>query len=205
MGRLPVVPRLDGPAAPAPRRLAELLPPPPRRGPAVRKWAVGVRSAPRNVPTLDWTLDSLVRAGWESPRIFEDLPTTIAARHAKCPLSTREPAVGAFPNFYLGLSELVLRHPDADAYLMVEDDVIFYDRQNLREHLEQVLWPSDPPGVISLYCSSVDSRAEAGWHQKEGRWQWGALAFIFPAPTRLGLGRRPVGLEPRVLSTSPRA
>src|SRR5262249_42797670 len=77
-------------------------------------------------------------------------------------------------------SELVLRHPDADAYLMVEDDVIFYDRQNLREHLEEILWPSDPPGVISLYCSSVDSCPEPGWYQKKGSWHWGALAFVFP-------------------------
>jgi hypothetical protein len=166
---------------PAPRRLADLLPAPTRRGSAVRRWAVGVRTAPRNIPTLNWTLDSLARAGWDPPRIFEDLSTTIAARHAKCPVSTRDPAVGAFANFYLGLSELVLRHSEADAYLMVEDDVIFYDRQNLREYLEDVLWPTDPPGVISLYCSSVDSRPDPGWHETKARWQWGALAFIFPA------------------------
>ncbi len=63
---------------------------------------------------------------------------------------------------------------------MAEDDVVFYDRQDLRQHLEQILWPSDPPGVISLYCSSVESHSDPGWYQKEGRWHWGALAFIFP-------------------------
>ena len=110
---------------------------PPRRGPAVRNWAVGVTTTLAIIPTLDWTLDSLVRAGWEPSRIFEDLATTIAPRHAKRPLSTREPGIGAWPNYYLGLSELVLRHPDADAYLMVEDDVIFYDRQDLRAYLER--------------------------------------------------------------------
>ena len=140
--------------------------------------ASGRRRATSRPWTGRWTASS-ERAG-SLPGSFESLPTTIAARHAKCPLSTREPAVGAFPNFYLGLSELVLRHPDADAYLMVEDDVIFYDRQNLREHLEQVLWPSEPPGVISLYCSSVYTRPDAGWHQKEGRWRWGSQALIFP-------------------------
>src|SRR5262249_10916329 len=163
-----------------PRPLAELLPFPPRRGPAVRTWAVGVRSAPRNVPTLEWTIDSIVRAGWEFPRIFEDLPTPRAARHANCPISTRDPGIGAFPNFHLGMCEPVLRHPDADAYLMVEDDVIFYDRQNLREYLEQVLWPSDPPGLISLFCSSAYSRPDPGWYRKEGRWRWGSQVFVFP-------------------------
>jgi hypothetical protein len=178
----------------SPRPLAELLPSPPRRGPAVKRWAVGVRSAPRNVPTLDWTLDSLARAGWECPRIFADLATTIAARHASCPTSTRHPAVGAFANFYLGLSEMLFRHPEADAYLIVEDDVTFYDRQNLRAYLEDVLWPSESPGVVSLYCSSVDTRPDAGWHQKHGRWQWGALAFIFPAELAAAFVADPVVL-----------
>jgi hypothetical protein len=164
-----------------PRPLRQLLPPLRRRGPTVRSWAVGVTTAPRNHPTLDWTLDSLVRAGWEPSRLFEDLPTAIARRHAKWPVSTREPAMGAWPNYYLGLGELVLRHPDADAYLMVQDDVIFYDRQNLRAYLEDVLWPTDPPGLISLYCSSVYTRPESGWFRLEQPWVWGALAFIFPS------------------------
>jgi hypothetical protein len=165
---------------PAPRPLQDLVPPLPRRGPPVRSWAVGITTAPRNRPTLDWTLDSLVRAGWEPSRIFEDGTTTIAPRHAQRPVSTREPALGAWPSYYLGLSELVLRHPDVDAYFMVQDDVVFYDRQDLRAYLEDVLWPTDPPGVISLYCSAAYTRPDSGWFSPPERWVWGALAFIFP-------------------------
>jgi hypothetical protein len=168
---------------PEPRPIAELVPSAPRQGPAVRTWAVGIRSAPRNIPTLDWTLDSLVRAGWESLRIFEDLSTTVAARHAKCPISTRDPKIGAFSNFLLGLCELVLQHPGADAYMMMEDDVILYDRQNLREYLEQILWPSDPPGLISLYCPSSYSRPAPGWYCREEGWLAGSQVFIFPKET----------------------
>ncbi len=165
---------------PAPRLLDDVLSSPPRQGPAVRAWAVGVTTSPRGRPTLDWTLDSLARAGWDDVRIFEDLPTTIAARHAGRPLSTRSPALGAWPNFYLGLTELVLRHPEADAYFMIQDDVLFYDRQNLREYLERILWPSDPPGPISLYCPSYYSRPGSAWHRFDGPWVGGALAFVFP-------------------------
>jgi hypothetical protein len=62
----------------------------------------------------------------------------------------------------------------------MEDDVIFYDRQDLRAYLEQVLWPSDPPGLISLYCPPSYSRPGAGWHRKEGYWRAGSQVFIFP-------------------------
>jgi hypothetical protein len=180
---------------PGSRPLEELLPAPPRRGPAVRHWAVGVTTSPRGRPTLDWTLDSLARAGWDDPRVFEDLPTTIAPRHAGRPLSTRIPALGAWPNFYLGLAELVVRHPEADAYFMVQDDVLFYDRQDLREYLERILWPSAPPGPISLYCPSFYSRPGSSWHRFEGSWAGGALAFIFPREQA-----RQFVADPRVLA-----
>ncbi|MDG3003620.1 hypothetical protein [Paludisphaera mucosa] len=165
---------------PAPRPLDVLLKTPDRQGPLVRQWAVGVTTSPRGAQTLDWTLDSLARAGWDDVRVFEDLPTTIAPRHAGRPTTTRIPTVGAWPSYYLGLAELIMRHPEADAYFMLQDDVLLYDRQDLREYLETMLWPSDPPGLISLYCSSVYTRPGAAWHELEEAWVWGALAFIFP-------------------------
>ena len=64
--------------------------------------------------------------------------------------------------------------------MIVQDDACFYDRENLREYLEQVFWPSKPPGIVSLYCSSAYTRAESGWHTMEEEWNWGALAFVFP-------------------------
>jgi hypothetical protein len=78
---------------------------------------------------------------------------------------------------------------------MVQDDVLFYDRQNVREYLEQILWPTDPAGLISLYCSSAYTQPGSAWHRLEGRWVWGALAFIFPRE----LARRFIA-DPWVLS-----
>jgi hypothetical protein len=166
---------------PGPEPLARLIPAPaPRRGPMVQKWAVGVTTAPRRQETLSWCLDSLFRAGWDAPRLFIDSRIEIASRFAHLPVTLREPAVGAWPSYYLGLAELLLREPAADAYLMVQDDALFYDRENLREYLETVLWPDWPLGALSLYCPMVYTQPAAGWHAHAGVWVYGALAFVFP-------------------------
>ena len=167
---------------PAPRPLAQLLPPPGRRcASRVRTWAVGVTTAPRQPATLEWSLDSLIRAGWTEPWLFQDAPVPIARRFAHLPTTVRTWPVGAWPNFYLALIELLMREPDADAYLVVEDDVLYYDRQNLREYLEGSLWPGASPGLVSLYCPARYTRQGAGWHCREAMWTTGALAFVFPA------------------------
>ena len=170
--------------------LSEMLPIPGRRhGSKVRTWSVGVITAPRLAPTLDACLDSFIRAGWERPRLFVDTATTIATRHAHLPLTVREPRIGAFPNYYLALAELVMRDPEADAYLLAEDDVLFSDREDLHAYLQDVLWPSDPIGAVSLYCSSAYTKTDPGWHKFDGEWVWGALAFIFsPESARRFLG-----------------
>jgi hypothetical protein len=166
---------------PAPTPLAQLVPArPPRRGPTIRSWAVGVTTAPRRQETLSLCLDSLFRAGWDAPRLFVDSRVNIAPRFAHLPVTLREPAMGAWPNFYLGLAELLLRSPEEDAYVMVQDDAVFYDRENLREYLEAVLWPDWPLGAASLYCPMVYTQPSAGWYRHDGVWVYGAVAFVFP-------------------------
>jgi hypothetical protein len=183
---------------PAPAPVERLVPAPvPRRGPRVRRWAVGVTSAPRRRPTLDWCLDSLRRAGWETPRLFIDSAVTIAERFAGLPVSLREGKLGAWPNYYLTLAELLMREPEADAFLLVQDDVVLYDRQNLREYLEEALWPADPVGAVSLFCSSAYTRAVPGWYAAEGAWVWGAQAFVYPRESAKRFIADPLVLEHR--------
>ncbi len=172
----------DWARSPMPRRgLAKLLGGSGGNGIAPKKWAVGVTTAPRRQPTLEASLDSLVRSGWENVHLFVDeRVATLASRHRQLPVTLRRPAVGAWPNYYLALQELVCRHPDADAFMIVQDDVRFYDQECLREYLDSVLWPSDPPGVVSLYCSSAYTNEHPGWHAISEEWVWGALAFVFP-------------------------
>jgi hypothetical protein len=165
-------------------KLTELLPRPRSwRGPSTIRWAVAVTTAPRRTPTLERSLESLCRAGWEDFQLAVDgssqLPPTSTATANN--VTVRAPNLGAWPNYYLTLLELVLGHGDADAYLMIQDDVQFYDRENVRRYLESILWPADTPGILSLYCSMAYTRERHGWATSEQSWQWGALAFVFPA------------------------
>lgn len=157
-----------------------LLPTPRRRcGTPVRKWAVGVTTAPRGLSTLSDCLDSLIAAGWDAPRLFIDGDVEIEERFSQLDMTLRDPAVGAWPNYYLSLVELMMRNPDADAYLLVQDDTLFYDDPGLQSYLERMLWPGRRPGIVSLFCSRAYTRPRAGWYRFHGAWVWCALAFIF--------------------------
>lgn len=146
----------------------------------VRTWAVGVTTAPRRESTLEMCLDSLCRAGWEDVDLFVDTPITLAAHYQHLPVTLHEERIGAWPNYFLALWQLYAQSPGADAILLVQDDSIFYDRENLRQYLEETLWLTDPPGVVSLFCSAADTRDEPGWYVHQGAWTRGAQAFVFP-------------------------
>ncbi len=148
-------------------------------GQPVKNWMVGVTTSPRREDTLDRTLDSIRRAGWSSPWLFFDSAVQVAERHAHLPVTYREARTGAWPNYYLSLTEMLMRDPNADAYMIVQDDVVLSHSENLRTYLEQILWPDDETGVVSLFCSSVYHREQEGWRALDEKWVWGALAFIF--------------------------
>jgi hypothetical protein len=162
--------------------LDELAPPPVRRcGPSVKKWAVGVTTAPRRSPTLEACLDTIVRAGWEEPRLFLDGTTRLPSRYAHLPVTWREDSVGAWPAWYLALAELVLHHPEADAFVLLQDDVALFDREVLRDYLERALWPGQRPGLVSLFYTGMDS--VNGWHEARGGWHFSAQGLIFSPGT----------------------
>ena len=49
-------------------------------------------------------------------------------------ISQRPRELGAFPNWYLSLTELVMQDPSADAYFMCQDDILL--SAGLRAYLE---------------------------------------------------------------------
>ena len=163
-------------------KLTKLLPCPPSWHNSLPiQWAVGMTTAPRRIPTLETSLDYLRRAGWSEVQLAVDGTASLPPARTADHVSLRAPAVGAWPNFYLTMLELTLSRPDADAIMMVQDDAQFYDRENVREYLESILWPAETPGIISLYCSAAYTRETLGWAVGDKRWEWGALAFVFPA------------------------
>lgn len=153
----------------------------------VQTWEVGITTAPRQTPTLERTLCSLAEAGWEAPRLFAEPDTHIPNEWRHLPVSSRDHLLGAFSNWYLGLSELVIRNPKADAYLMCQDDVLFSKR--LRAYLERTLWPGDVLGVVALYCSDQYAQGKStGFHVESHGWNtWGALAYVIPNAAARGL------------------
>ena len=153
----------------------------------VQQWAVGVTTAPRKESTLLQTLNSLKIAGWDTPRLFVEPGTEIPPEFNRLPISLRDETLGAFPNWYLALTELVLRHPRAEAYLLCQDDVLF--ATDLRDYLEHTLWPAQQIGVVSIYCPShYRQAAKPGFIREDQGWySWGALAYIFSNPSARAL------------------
>jgi len=163
------------------RALAELVPPPAsRHGRRVRDWAVGVTTAPRVQPVLSTCLGSLTRAGWERPHLFIDAAVNVPEPYDKFACTFRDERVGAWPNYYLALTELLLLRPRADVYMLVQDDALFYDREPLMPHLESIFWPGKTTCLVSLYCGAGDTAGEPGWHPCEGEMNGGAVALAWP-------------------------
>ncbi|MCH7729843.1 MAG: hypothetical protein IH991_25740, partial [Planctomycetes bacterium] len=119
----------------------------------VSDWAVGVTTAPRTKPTIDRCLASLVQAGWSDFRLFADAGAEIPTAFANHPITRRDVKLGAWPNWYLGLGELFMRFPHADAFMIVQDDTVLC--RNVRPLLERILWPSSKVGVVSVYSPST--------------------------------------------------
>lgn len=146
---------------------------------SVRNWAVGVTTAPRKPATLFETIASIRSAGWHDMLVFAEPDSQTSGLGQGVQIVRRSDTLGAWPNWILALSELYLRSPQADAYLLFQDDVILCE--GVREYLEAELWPRERLAFVSLYCS-------AGYDSHSGRYAEppsadgyiGALALAFP-------------------------
>ena len=110
-------------------------------------WGVGLTTAPRKNSTLEITLKSVHEAGWENPDIFND-----------------KDKVGSWKTWLDSLRILVEKYPKANAYLMLQDDIILC--KNVRSYLERTLWPDsqDRIAVCSFYTSAIYFQSTPGWH-----------------------------------------
>jgi hypothetical protein len=145
----------------------------------VRNWAVGVTTAPRTELTLGRCLASLQSAGWPEFRIFAEPGTVVPAQAGNNPTTWRQDRLGAWPNWFLALGELFLRDPHADAFLVIQDDIVFC--RSLRPYLEQSLWPLNRLGFISLYNPLDEPGKSPSWQLLSPKTQLpGALALVFP-------------------------
>lgn len=164
------------------RELAEIIPFGVPAGTIVN-WSVGVTTAPRRQATLDDCLNSLEQAGWDEFSLFVDGEVDSTGVADAVHQTIRRPAAGAWPNYHLSLLEMLLRSPNADAYMIVQDDTLFPNAP-VREYLERTLWSTDSDGFIgeqvaSLYCCGQDQDVVDGWAPFQERWKYGAVAIVF--------------------------
>lgn len=154
---------------------------PPREGTgSIASWSVGVTTAFRRQSTLEQSLNSLANAGWDRPHLFVDGDVEIPAAFADRTVTRRSPAIGAWPNYHASLLELLLREPNADAYMIVQDDA-YFPAGAVRQFVENNFWTESESNleVLSLYCCRDDQSATDGWAEYSDRWRYGAVAIAF--------------------------
>jgi hypothetical protein len=128
------------------------------------KWMVGVLTAPRPLPTLERTVASLARAGWPECIVVPD-----------------GQRAGHFCAWLDVLARMVGDGPDADVYLLAEDDAVFC--RGLRDYLERTLWPTERAGVAlcSLFTPEVYRFRTRGWHvEQRGLYLISSVAWAIP-------------------------
>ena len=144
---------------------------------------VGITTSHRRRPTIDHTIDSLGRAGWDHAFVFADGCETNAASNCFDAVDVtwvrRATNVGGWSNFVLGAMELVHRDPDADGYLMLQDDALLARFSGLRAYVDRLMTSIGPEAMASLYCCELDSKPEFGWHRSTLPYQRGAQGFAF--------------------------
>lgn len=144
-------------------------------------WAVGVTTAPRRQPTLQDCLDTLLAAGWDSPRLFVDGQVELPAMAHSLQQTVRAPQQGAWLNYYLTLQEL-LEHTDADVLMLVQDDAAFPPTSAIRHYLDCVVTQTGTGALLSLYCPTDYDGQSNGWQVWDSVWHFGALAFVWSRP-----------------------
>jgi len=132
----------------------------------IQTWAVGVITAPRPIETLARSLASVHRAGWPEVLVAADLD------HKGC-----------WRNWLEAVKRLTSLYPQADAYAIFEDDVVYC--RNLRQYLQHHLWPAaENVALCSVFCPAAYRLQKQGWHE-ERRWPSGSYlvssqAWILP-------------------------
>ena len=137
------------------------------------KIATVVLTAPRPRATLQRTLNSLKAAGWAD---YPGSAPAIETCHDRA-------SSGHFRAYMGALRWAIDRRPEADAYFIVEDDVVFC--RGLRSYLQQTLWPGpvEKTALCSPYCPKAYRQERRGWNDaqsKRGFYLAGSQAWIFP-------------------------
>lgn len=154
------------------------------------KWYVAVTTAPRKECTLEATLQSLERCGWE-PVVFAEPGSTPTDR-----LTYNNPTkLGVWYNWIQSVR--VALESDADVIFTVQDDCEFHPES--KAFTESIMWPASSCGFISLYTPkhysthnpyilskmrrkdpNASELKQAGVNRIYTQSLWGACALVWP-------------------------
>jgi glycosyltransferase involved in cell wall biosynthesis len=157
---------------------SETAPPPQSANAARLRWAIGLLTAPRPIPTIERALASLAGAGFWPVHIFAEPGSWIPEHWARLPRTVHGRSLGNLGNFYTSLASLLMLDPAADCFAIFQDDIEV--AQGLRAWCDSQLWP-EGAGLVSLYTCGVDHAQETGWHilHRGMCHTFGAQAFVF--------------------------
>lgn len=163
-------------------------------------WAVGVTTAPRpgGASYLTATMQSITFAGFSQNVVVQaepESPLPPHSMHRGDHWIVNDRSLGPWPNLQTLLGSLTMTYPEADAYLVIQDDVRLM--QYLKDYIEAAIMKDArtvieacvklPRVVWSLWCPKVHDNPDvkyAHWKQLSDddlpRKAYGALAYVLP-------------------------
>lgn len=158
------------------------------------KWATAITCVPERLNDLfPQTFLSFREAGWSHPLLCIDGETDGFKWTSKFELSgitMHYPRCRTFANWDLCLRELYMRNPEADRYLICQDDAIFV--KNLRQYLERVPYIEKTYKNLYLFPANEKlapkdgDKPRVGWYPSNQLGK-GAVCLVFDRETVLTL------------------
>lgn len=135
---------------------------------SVTSWCVGVLHTSSSKIILQRCLDELARARWDDVHVFASKGADLEDMSTAKQRSRLANDLGAWGCWYMALSEMYLRTPNANAYFLMHDTIVI--RDGARSILEETLWPSGRLSFVSLVppatriaAEEIPSLIKAGW------------------------------------------
>ena len=139
------------------------------------QWAYGVCTVPsRRNTLLPPTLASLVKGGFDKPRLFIDGRDDYSS--IDLPKTYHIPAIGLTANRFLALGELVARFPKATRFALFEDDLLCCC--NLLQYLSRKEYPEKSYLNLFVHPNNSKKLVQVGWNLSNQKGQ-GAVALVF--------------------------
>lgn len=146
-------------------------------------WSYGITTVTSRIDNeFQMTLSSLVKSGFDSPRLFVDVdqPGDFLSRYLSLSseVTYRQRGARTFGNWFLSLLELYVREPNADRYALFQDD--FVCSLGMRDYLSSCDYPYR--GYLNLYTVpqnlEICQKNYVGWYPSNQRGR-GAVALVF--------------------------